>query len=307
MQLGKKTGFWKIPFTGAVPGNPEKELFRRKFLPIDDQPSIDLAAGFDGVFSEDDFESQGVVNGRFLMFAWRTDVRRASAAAVKRLLDAEIKKLRKRQPGPIFKAAKADMKEQIKLRLLGQAVPMTSLVFMAADLSGNVLYLTGNAKKASAAARELAASWNIDMALPENPADSVPASALDAVWRDPERFGVSSFTPLGVADDDGGATSGNDPEDMKFARLRGKTCAKATVMTDTVGFDIGRDARFLSVRGIPVDKRQPDDEALAAQMEIVEGTFAAMEKLLAEAGRVTADMTGDFAKDCREEIGRAVR
>jgi len=112
---------------------------------------VSLAGMFDSSFSEASY-----VAGDYLAMALRVDERRVAPAALKKFcLKEEQRLIREQQIPKLSRSQKVEIKENMRLKLLKQAVPIPALYEMCWSLANNQVTFFSTSAKAQTTFEEL--------------------------------------------------------------------------------------------------------------------------------------------------------
>lgn len=152
------------------------KLKRHAFRPIDDLTTEEIAVGWTNI--DDMLDTAWALSvpekGEWLCFTFRRDKRSIPGAALKKLYAEALKNEKESIPEQkvISRKRKAELKEQVKLRMLSNIEPSPALVDVALNMHSGLLLVSCSAKGLLASFEELMTNtFGVELQQPEASAD----------------------------------------------------------------------------------------------------------------------------------------
>lgn len=173
------------------------KLKRHAFRPIDDLTTEEIAVGWTNI--DDMLDTAWALSvpekGEWLCFTFRRDKRSIPGAALKKLYAEALKNEKESIPEQkiISRKRKAELKEQVKLRMLSNIEPSPALVDVALNMHSGVLLVSCSAKGLLANFEELMSNtFGVELQQAEASADV--QAILRGLYHESLQVAYSDFT-----------------------------------------------------------------------------------------------------------------
>ena len=245
-------------------------------------------------------ESVPEIGGTYLAFALRIDLRKIAPSLLKKEYAMALKEeeARNREVGKKFvnRERKAEIKEQVKLRLMARALPTPKSIGVVWDTVGNTVYfLSTNDKEVSLFCEFFTKTFGID--LQEDQIDyerTAPSEFLAWLWFNAENTGGNIGSGLHIWDTSKITLSGevasvstvDSSEEAKLALKLGKTIVSMSVHIEDQSEGFGCNcvlganiSRLNGIKGIVAGKDAEDDDAIfLEQVYLLDKLFAYIDR-----------------------------
>lgn len=295
-------------------------LKKHPFLPIDDTPqerSFGWCAWGDLTDTEWNAATPDI-GGTYLAFALRIDLRKIAPTLLKKELAIAMKEeeARNREQGKKFinRERKAEIKAQVKLRLMGRALPTPKSIGVVWDtVNDTVYFLSVNDKEVALFCELFTGTFNLELKEAEIDYErTAPSEFLAWLWFNAELTEGHIGDGLYIWDTAkitlSGATASvstvDSAEEAKLALKLGKTISAMSVHmkneADNIDCDCvlgGRISRLNGVKGIPLGvDAEDEDAAFLEQVYVLDKLFAYVDRAY--------DKHLDTLPDCAKPLAR---
>ena len=292
----------------------------RRFQPIDDTAE-ERSFGWCAWGDLTDTEWTATIpeiGGTYLAFALRIDLRKIAPTLLKKELSLALKdeEARNREQGKKFinRERKAEIKAQVKLRLMARALPTPKSIGVVWDtVNDTVYFLSTNDKEVALFCELFTGTFNLE--LQETDIDyerTAPSEFLAWLWFNEELtegniggglyiWGTSKMTLSGAT---ASVSTVDSSEEAKLALRLGKTITAMSVHmkneADNIDCDCvlgGRISRLNGVKGIPLGvDAEDEDAAFLEQVYVLDKLFAYVDRAYDKHLDTLPDCAGPLAR-----------
>ena len=245
-------------------------------------------------------ESVPEIGGTYLAFALRIDLRKIAPALLKKeyAVALKVEEARNRENGKKFinRERKAEIKEQVKLRLMARALPVPKSIGVVWDTVGDTVYfLSTNDKEVALFCELFTKTFSID--LQEDEIDyerTAPSEFLAWLWFNAEKTEGNIGGGLHIWDTSKITLSGevasvstvDSTEEARLALKLGKTIVSMSVHIEDQSEGFGSDcvlganiSRLNGIKGIVAGRDAEDEDAIfLEQVYLLDKLFAYIDR-----------------------------